>query len=274
MVHDGYAAGRRLSHNNVSDFWEELWDAWDIAYAQGWIILLHKVKSHTTIAQIDVDIPAEHRTGNALADHWAGVAASQLQTTEQQDSICSDTDITAWVIQSRLVAICQTYLESHKRTTKDPKPIQTAEQITTIRLEELGHIPVLSEGWWRCSICLQQVRQGRIPMLINKGRRPGPNVWNAAVGQGRWEFRRGHKATINGVAIHVTHCTRWYRGLYYCSLCGSYAVTRVEGLSRRCQMRPPNQAAAGRLKRILDGKFPTHTGVWTHDIDSYPVAHL
>ena len=171
-----------------------------------------------------------------------------------------------------MIAICQSYLDSHKRTSKVPKPITTAEQITTIRLEELGHIPVLSDGWWRCSLCEQQVRHGRIPMLIDKGKCPGPwmTLWKPGQGQGRWEARRGCTISINGVAIHVSHHTRWYRGLYYCGLCGSYAVTRVEGLARRCPCKPPNPSTAGRLRRINNGDFPTSTGTYTHSIDSHP----
>ena len=105
------------------------------------------VKSHITTADIDINMSAEHRTGNALADHWAGGAASILQSSEQQDNIQKDVDFTAWIIQSRMVAIYQSCLESHNRTGREPMATRTAEQVATIRLEKILHILVLSGEW-------------------------------------------------------------------------------------------------------------------------------
>ena len=169
------------------------------------------------------------------------------------------------------MAICQTYLESYKRTSNQPRPIRSAEQIATIRLEELGHIPVLSNEWWRCSLCQQSVRHAKLQMLLNKGRCPGPTVWRQSVGRGRWEVQQGETVALNGVSLHATHKIAWYRGLYYCKCCGAYAVTRVERLAKVCPLRPVNLSTANRLKRIQNGLFPTPNSAWPTDIDSMPL---
>jgi hypothetical protein len=146
-VFDGYKKGPKIGHGSLDDLWEELWITWKEVYNKGWIILLHKVKSHTGIPDIGVTIRAEHRTGNALADHWAGEAAKRHNISQDDANIKGLIDATAWKIQTRLIAVCQSYLV-HGKSNKEVKPAITLEQRTIQLLEFMGHIPCPHGANW------------------------------------------------------------------------------------------------------------------------------
>ena len=273
MVYDGYRKGRKVAHGNIDDLWEELWDIWEEVYNAGWIILLHKVKSHTSIAQIGFDIKHEDRTGNALADHWAGKGAligrdPDLDLNVNQRVLDrSRIDAKAWLIQARAVAVCQKYLVHSERDDTSEK--LTGSQKAIQKLEELGHIPVKVNDTWKCTICLNQ--WSAVSQALDR-RCPGPSNWYPPLADGViWKAKQGAEILVKGQQLHPTHTIHWCRGVYYCCKCGCYTVKRVENLKRLCLLRPILPSQADRLKRLEQGLFPLRHGAWPLAADSTPL---
>ncbi len=48
-VYDGFCAGYKVRHGSMGDLWAQFWVIYQTLQIMGWIIILHKVKSHTTI---------------------------------------------------------------------------------------------------------------------------------------------------------------------------------------------------------------------------------
>ena len=48
-VYDGFCAGYKVRHGSMGDLWAQFWMIYQTLQYMGWIIILHKVKSHTTI---------------------------------------------------------------------------------------------------------------------------------------------------------------------------------------------------------------------------------
>ena len=236
------------------------------------MITLHKIKSHTKIINIGVDIKHEDRAGNALADHWAGIAADAVQPSEQETNIRSLIDSDVWRVQSRLIAVCQKYLPKVVRKEPDTSIRISGEARLIERFEALGHIPVKHEnGSWRCSLCLCQWSKAITPTTVQTTQCPGPSMWNpSSLQPGHWRAREGIEVYVNGHMIHKTHTVQWYRGIYYCSKCGSYAIRRVDRLKLLCLLRPISNASANRLKNMIESKHPRKNGVFPTEQDALP----
>ena len=62
----------------MGDLWEEVWGSQEQCIRNGWKFIIHKVKAHTGMDDIESGrITAVQQRGNSLADHWAGVAAGE-----------------------------------------------------------------------------------------------------------------------------------------------------------------------------------------------------
>ena len=241
----------------MDDLWELFWECWGAAYELGWIVVLFKVKSHTTDEDLARGIITwEHKIGNGFADTWAGYAAEINQGDENRKQLISWIDATAWIVQSRIMAVCQ-FLDSHKADERPKKPKKT---IYT-RLEELGHIPSPDDrkGWHRCCLCGTRWSMARAAHVKCRGKCPGP-IWGQQydLPDNDWTKLKqpGSRLIHNGYVLHPSHVFAWRQGIIYCTKCGSYSENRVVNLAKTCLLKPQNAVTESRLKNILQGLHP------------------
>ena len=173
------------------------------------------------------------RQGNSYADSWAEEAAKLNQVPAIEKNRPAWIDSTAWLIQSRIIAVAQHYLE--KRQPKEPKgPRALRDPNTTLEL--LGHIPCPDEArkdWWYCSLCSARWANAQRRHMGKMGRCPGPRNWETPPqpSQQPWRLRHGARLVHNGKEVHASHALRWQRGIIYCNLCGAYSNYRMVNLS-------------------------------------------
>ena len=86
---------------------------------------------------------------------WAEEATKLNQVPDIEKNRLAWIDSSAWLIQFRLIAVAQNFLE--KRQPKQPKTVKLPRDPNTT-LELLGHIPCPLETrdrWWYCSLGVQ-----------------------------------------------------------------------------------------------------------------------
>ena len=174
---------------------------WDCAVALVWVIILFKVKSHTTIddmTQGKIDFTS--RQGNAYADAFADKGAAINEPPSTMNGILGAVDGTAWLIQSRIMAVCQLYLEKH-RPSNDALSKDRKSSIHTLEL--LGHIPCVDpsrNNWWYCSLCGAKWAHTKRVWMEGQGRCQGPDVWGPppTMSDKPWRPRRGSRLYHNG----------------------------------------------------------------------------
>ena len=131
------------------------------------------IRDSSDIAQGNITI--EQSAGNSLADTWAGYGAELEQYPEEDRDWNNNIDGTAWLIQSRIVAVCTLFLE---KAIKDPHTPKSRPNKDTHKLETLGHIPSSDEqGWRKCYLCGQRWSNHARLRMEKLGQCPGPNVW-------------------------------------------------------------------------------------------------
>ena len=171
-VYDGFCAGYKVKHGSMGDLWAQFWVIYQTLQILGWIIILHKVKSHTTIEDmITGEISYYDRRGNCMADTWAGYGAALQGLPDTQKSILSWIDGRAWIIQSRIIAAVQNFAAKSDKD-KDSSPYQPRQKVDP--LEALGHIPAKEGMTWSCCLCGQAWTTAGIKRMSSLGRCPGP----------------------------------------------------------------------------------------------------
>jgi hypothetical protein len=273
-VYNGYHKGPQTKHGNLDDLWETFWEIFRKACETGWFVTLGKVKSHCGIKEIaQGTISFQDVQGNAMADTWAGHGATLEEYPAENREHISKLDGTAWIIQSRIMAVCTLYLEKAEKETHDPKPRKDKH---VAALEALGHLPsAANAGWRKCYLCGQCWSEHSRWRMERLGRCPGPNLWtpvqNAPVET--WKVPQGTGLIHNGQALHPSHAFKWHRGIIYCSTCGNFSVKKVVNLATQCQMKCIGSYGTNVLKRLQAGKVPYPGCKFPVDTDTCP-AHI
>ena len=226
------------------------------------MIMLHKVKSHTTEEDVlHGRINREQREGNNEADRLAAKGA-KLQEADNA-SLVNWIDATAWLVQSRILAVCQEFLPKSPKIDAG-EPGQRAPTYTDKLLEQ-GHVLHRSGLRDTCILCAQQWAVRDRAKLLELGVCPGPEIWGPGPTTNMevpWKVPGGSSLWYAGAQLHKSHNLCWYRGIMYCTACGSYTTgSRVERLALSCGVKPPNASAARRLKCMKRGEHPT-SGQW------------
>ena len=75
---------------------------------------------------------------------------------------------------------------------------------------------------------------------------------------------RAHLVVRLGVASHVTHAISYHRGVWFCKLCGRYAIQKVVSLQHPCP-KVPLMSGVRLLDRIQKDKLPWGIYRWPDD---------
>ena len=266
-VYNGFCAGYKVKHGSMGDLWAQFWMIYQTLQLMGWIIILHKVKSHTTIEDMSKGkISFYDRLGNGMADTWAGHGAAIQGLPDTKKSILSWIDGRSWLIQSRIIAAVQLFSAKSDRDT-DAKLDQPRLKVDP--LEKLGHIPAKEGLTWSCCLCGLTWTTAAIKRVVSLGRCPGPMQWEEEphLDCQTWRKKPGSRLTINGMEIHRTHSLEWYRGVTYCIKCGHYSSGRkLRNLAFTCRLRVA-PSAKYRLNRIRTKKYPIVGGTWPKGVN-------
>ena len=224
---------------------------------------LHKVASHSHTKGIRQDNTLTD--GNEIADHWAGVAAKQVECDWGKVKNNRMIDGSAWKIQARIMAAIHIHHQDAVPEATCARPPYICTSQLDAALVQLGHM--LGHGIpgyratnrrQRCLRCGQSWRPEQRSEMIQIGECPGP------IGPRQWNFHPGAPVPIpggsqmihEGVSIHFSHTLRWHRGILWCARCGAYSVSRVVGLLSACKLTTHNASAKRVRKRLARGLPP------------------
>ena len=107
---------------------------------KGWNIQPPKIKAHATEEMLEQGVVSpEHAHGNELADHWAGKGAEINEPDNGTLLINKELDTYAWLIQARIIAVCQEFLEQGEINEEEEKPPPAARPNLNDFITNLGH---------------------------------------------------------------------------------------------------------------------------------------
>jgi hypothetical protein len=266
---------RKHTHTLIGDMTHACWETIEEANKKGWNFTITKVKAHTDEEDITAGrITKYDRVGNDLADHWAGHGALIDQIPDTTKNIVNTIDATAWTIQKRLITICMNYLEHEKYTPKEPKPRQGSILDTSI--EAHGHTIMYTPGTNSkesiCGECGQTWTKNTRQEMLHQC--PG-TIWGTPPQDIEAPWRPYHSKGIiyKGKRLHRTHKLAWIRGIMYCTVCGSYTITKVGSLARQCRMtRSTNGKRV--MTDINNGTCPCKHVVWPLPAGTIPTAAI
>jgi len=261
IVYNVFLKGRHVvKSRSMGALWDECWDLWEQLMLKGWEIQLLKVKAHATEEMLEEGIVTqEHAQGNALADHWAGKGADINEPENGTQLIVKKLDTYAWLIKSRIIAVCQEFLEKREDKDEEERPPPLPRPCLNDFISDLGHEVIQVDRWnYECGRCGQSWRAGTKGTFIQKGECPGPLIWGKALPNRDLPIAPpyGSEITLKGTTIHPSHHLAWRAGYIVCFLCGAYATDRVENLAEKCVLKPRHAVAKFRQKRILEGNNP------------------
>jgi len=266
IVLDGVNKGPKVKHGENGDLWEELWDVYQELVDKGWIYNILKVKAHTTHDDvISGKISKYDQDGNGIADNWAGKGADINQIPDAKYDEINWIDATVWLVQSRIIAICQEFLV-HEKVVKDVK-IPFRNNTYDIQIARLGHEIIAGHNKrnHKCGRCGQSWNDLTKKGFINCGTCPGPQIWGNLPNNymdGPNKIPIGSSLIWAGRKIDKSHRLAYHRGIIYCVSCGHFSHTRVEALGAKCKLKPDSLQNERRLNSILQGKCPIPGKDW------------
>ena len=223
-------------------------------------------------------ISHQDRTGNGLADTWAGKGAEINQMSPNSKSVRSWIDASTWLIQQRMMACVQLYIPKEDHVKTEAKIRRNRYTI----FEELGHIPRqdLGSKWWTCCLCGSWWQDHNTRAVKGQGKCLGATSWGPPppLPTMAWILRKGSMLHFNGRAVHPTHHLAWMRGILYCIKCGAYSVTRLIKLGAPCRLKVLDVTTTRRLNNIRAGKFPVKGKSWPmqehENVPAFIAGHL
>ena len=215
---------------------------------------MHKVKSHTTVAQGN---PLYHILGNDCADHHAKAGAQAHSIDEAEYSRIKKVDYEARRIQNRILAIIEQHPRSTTNTTRHNNT--TKPPTTTSKLQELGHqieTRNTQQANYHCLLCNQTWSHKIAQAVIQRGHCPGPVSWGLSNWGGPWQYPSGHQVLVGTKASHHTHNLYWYKGITFCMRCGHFTTHRAKTKLVRLEQPCPDQVKSRVYRRhTLDGVY-------------------
>jgi len=196
--------------------------------------------------------------------------------SRQNINMIAHIDATTWLIQKRLIAICQTMLPKHHKNKEMAETVVQTGPKNYIHpgvyeFEQAGHTMHVNPGRTSgdCIKCGQT-------FTLLKGKREkyycsqynglhrcqGIDMWDGEPDRtcDPWVLTPNEPFVLGDNVIHISHTICWWRGVFYCAKCAYYSHKRVRKLAEPCRMKPPSIAAWQRLKSIREGICPLANG--------------
>jgi hypothetical protein len=207
------------------------------------------------------DVSAFDIEANDVADHYAGQAASRFQIPDEAAANFVYYAKLVKKIQKRLSYILMNLpsrkIDKANRQQADKKPRVTLDHL----LHDTHHIVKVEKGRVLRTVCLNNFSK-RDPALKEWLKAPcirqqlspvAPLVAPAALSPDS-VIHFGNKT------IHFSHKIAKYRGLLYCTKCGSLGTNQARYLAKPCE--PPKLVGTRNIRYISAGKRPAGMDKW------------
>ena len=241
--------------------WQHMWTSHDVLINRGWTFTMRKVKAHCTIEHVNQGkITHFEYLGNNIADYWAGKGAKFNELEEHVAGIVDQMDGTAWLVQSRLLTVCINFIEKGPRA--GPKiPVPKISKLDKMIYDLRHDVKATSSKLQICVNCCQSWYLKDTTYIAELGPCPGDMVWGPP-SPNRPQLRKANQYCMHlGADIHRSHKAAWYRGVLYCTQCGTMAIKQVpKKLKESCLLKPGSTQCASKLKSIKSGNFPGPSG--------------
>ena len=250
----GYAKGPKGRHGSNADLWKDLWLARE---GRDGDVRVRWTPSHVGVEELIPDIVQPWAfVMSRVTDSLAEDAAVAHQLPWHIISEIGITDARAHKIQSRLVAVLQSWLEAQPEeprnvpTPKD-KPAKVTKAATLQILVPLSRHAILDRpSTYYCSRCNMSVPKRSSELAIS-------NWLKSECAQHELRPQPQQK----GVLMHPSHQPSSYKGVHFCTVCGGWRVKSSKKLSQPCKGRAET-SGSDFLKRIAKGKVPGSLKQW------------
>ena len=124
------------------------------------------------------------------------------------------------------------------------------------------HSPVIARKKWTCIRCGNGAARTNLRAFL-----PTPCTRTIPISARPQQVNHAN-IQVGGTTIHSTHRISWYRGIYWCRRCGSFAITTPRNLRRACE--GPTTSGRKTLGRLQRGLTPRSDVRWPGP-DEHPV---